>query len=842
MAKKRSKKRSKKRQKQTRSNQDPGKDALQVWEELESQLKAVAGPLPPELQQAINEVRESAHAGDFAALERMLAGIMRLPQMLAQKNLEQEMLPQEISDSADAAILLTSPAGRAVIQAGGEDSEDRHEEILHAVLKVDPDSVETLVLLGTNATGASEQLQWFSRAIEAASRHSPEDVAKAMPSLRRKMLESLRENGQLSDAATLAAPGLTEDPSDEVELRFLLTDLYLQLGWHDELHELIEQYVNDDIGVIAFARALLAFREHGAGESSNAYLHDAHAEYPGIAEFLCGVNPMSSIEEAEMQGVSFAEARADLLMRGWKDTEGGAAWVRRTLADELVASKEDFGALAADDFPDDPPWLNYRIDALGDALDLDPSEGEWRLIVQKNEAGSTAHTLAVMDEGTLVYARPFDDKPTTLELRDSMLRSIADPIIGEPRKPQCILVGSKAHYTAVAKMCFTVNVGCRVDKLSADDQKISTQAMEHLASELQRMTQSSHEDGSEDRMMSDPEQSEEWLEGFAAEVSSIPVCDEIWLLAVVRPPLFVANGPVPERPWLVILLDAEGGMILNIDVRDRAPSIFDTLDFVHSTMRRPKLGPSRRPRNIIVATDFLRESSPDWSSILAATEALIEGEDSEDDVQSLSDYLVPGPPDVDDLFTTVIAEFLQVSGPTQSQLREIEGIDDPFLKEFFHRVAVFYRAKPWKLIQGDRPFFVTCKDWDRPSWACFIMGQLGQQLGLNLFDNLDDARAIATQGDSSRYLSAAVIQYDEAHGAVPADVWNIERMGWELASEQAYPFIVRLEKGKRFVSVTSEDLRVLNDILPHIPRFLDHPEDQAFEVTESGKQIKFGWK
>jgi len=591
--------------------------------------------------------------------------------------------------------------------------------------------------------------------------------------------------------------------------------------------------------VIAFAKALLAFREHGAGELSNGYLHEAHAAYPGIAEFLCGLDPMSSLEEVETQDVSFTEERADLLMRGWKDTVGAAAWVRRTLAKKLVASKDGFNARTADDFPNDPPWLNSRIEPLGDALELEPGDGQWRLIVQKNSVGSTAHTLAVMDEGTLVYARPFDEKPTALELRDSVLRSIADPLFGEPRKPQCILVGTKTEHTAVAKIITTVNVDCRVDDASADDQEIYNQMMGHLAIEMQRMIQSSAEGGSADPMTSAPKQSAEWLEEFAAEVSSIPVCEELWLLAVVRPPLFVASGPVPERPWMVILLDAESGGILHLDVREGAPSIYETLDFVRSAMRQPKLGPSRRPGNMIIASDFLRDSMPEWSSVLAATSIQIE---SESDVQSLAEFLVPGPPDVEEIFTSVIAELLKANGTTQSQLREIRGMDDSFLKGFFHRVAVFYRAKPWKLVQGDRPFYVTCQDWDRPCWACFIMGQLGQQLGVNLFDNLDDARAIATDRDSARYLNAAVIQYDEAHGAVPADVWNIERMGWELAGEQAYPFIVRIEKGKRFVSVTNEDLRVLNDILPHIPRFLDHPEDQIFEVIESGKRIQFGWK
>lgn len=842
MAKKHHKKASQSGRKPTQSDQERCNEAVTLLDELESQLKAMAGPLPPDVQRAVDVARESAHAGDLAAFDELLTKIISLPQTFDSQDAEREMLPLGMSDSGKASIRLTSPAGCAVIRASGEDHQDMNEEELHAVLKVDPDSVETLVWLGAHAENASEQLQWFTRAIEAASRHRPEDAAKAMPSLRREMLENLRAKGQLSDAATLAAPGLAEDPSDETGLRFLLTDLYLQLGWHDELHELIGQYINDDIGVIAFARALLAFREHGVGELANGYLNDAHAKYPGIAEFLCGVNPMSSIDEAMTRGVSFAEARADLLIRAWKDTEGAAAWGRRTLADEMIVHTEDSRAPTADKFSGDLPWLNYRIDALGDALDLDTSEGEWRMIVQKNEASSTAHTLAIMDDGMLVYARPFDDKPTTRELRDSMLRSIADPIIGAPRKPRCILVGSKAHYNAISKMCSTINVDCRVEKLSTQDQRTSKEVMGHLASDLQRMTQSSYDDGSDDRMTSDPEQPEEWFEEFAAEVSRIPVGDEDWLLAVVRPPLYVTDGPVPERPWLTVLLDSERGLIVNLDAREREPSIFDTLEFVHSTMRRPKHGPSRRPCGIIVAPDFLRESSPNWSSILAATEARIEGDDGEDDVQTLAEYVVAGPPGVDDIFTAVISEMLEVNGPTQSQLRKLKGIDDSFLKEFFHRVAVLYRAKPWKLVQADRPFFVTCQDWEQSTWACFIMGQLGQQLGLNLFDNPDDARAIATHRDTSRYLNAAVIQYDEAHGAAPADVWSIERMGWEVASEQAYPFVVRMKDGKRFIPVTSEDLRVLNDILPHIPRFLDHPDDQPFDVTESGKQIQFGWK
>ena len=45
---------------------------------------------------------------------------------------------------------------------------------------------------------------------------------------------------------------------------------------------------------------------------------------------------------------------------------------------------------------------------------------------------------------------------------------------------------------------------------------------------------------------------------------------------------------------------------------------------------------------------------------------------------------------------------------------------------------------------------------------------------------------MARNSNAVQYLNAAAIQYDEVHGSVPADAWNIERMGWKLASERSF--------------------------------------------------------
>ena len=121
------------------------------------------------------------------------------------------------------------------------------------------------------------------------------------------------------------------------------------------------------------------------------------------------------------------------------------------------------------------------------------------------------------------------------------------------------------------------------------------------------------------------------------------------------------------------------------------------------------------------------------------------------------------------------------------------------------------------------------------------MGQLGQQLGIAIYDDVDTPRRMI-DGDHDAIVDSVVAEFCEAFEALPGDVWYAERKGLEIANDEAYPNLVRYDSPTEIGSLSIEDVRFMIQVLPSIPSFLDYPRDQPYQFNVGSDTITMRWQ
>ncbi len=130
------------------------------------------------------------------------------------------------------------------------------------------------------------------------------------------------------------------NPGDHQGVRLVLAPYLLELGRDDEAGELLERYPDDAAAMLQFARALLAFRRHGAGAEANAALARAVRANRHALKYLVdttGPGPQPD-DGAYGPGDEREAVRIDEeLGLAFEDTPGAIEWLRRHRRDAKKA-------------------------------------------------------------------------------------------------------------------------------------------------------------------------------------------------------------------------------------------------------------------------------------------------------------------------------------------------------------------------------------------------------------------------------------------------------------------------------------------------------------------------
>ena len=125
-----------------------------------------------------------------------------------------------------------------------------------------------------------------------------------------------------------------------------------------------------------------------------------------------------------------------------------------------------------------------------------------------------------------------------------------------------------------------------------------------------------------------------------------------------------------------------------------------------------------------------------------------------------------------------------------------------------------------------------------------MIGQLGQELGIAVYDDPRAARQLIGAGNRGNEMTccgAAVVHFREDFDTIPVDQWYRERNAWAVAGSEAHPFVARIVDMKTIGCMSGDDVRTLMQILPAVPRFLDQPRNIPFELDERDGKVTLEW-
>jgi hypothetical protein len=453
------------------------------------------------------------------------------------------------------------------------------------------------------------------------------------------------------------------DRSDPLEARSLLLAAYFDLERADDADRLLQDDAPEPWAAWLFGRLLIALRRGMRGTEVDDRLQAAHRTNPFVLSLLLGERmpdpmPPSSLETGED---SEAQEFAASFLPAWRNTPGAISWLREAAV-----------RLGLDIHPPTDNQPRVRLTTREYAQMPPHQHATW--IVGLHDMGLSQvpgeeqpqrHWLkfAFSPDNELIGFDISADQPTPRELWDGFAEFMLDdmqPGRQPPGRPAKMLVHPPALVAKLKKEAARAKIA--LEPLEQADQL--TAMLGQLADRMQG--------GSRAAESLDP-----------AVIQSAPLdVDEVWEAAVVELEQRLAVAGHSLRPWVALVMSRGGGIILWHELFTESPPAGALANAVRMAIARPAIGPSRRPRQVIVR-------DPDEAVSLAALS-------DEAGFLCTAEHELP-------LIAEAVARLTEelLGGEPNVILTKGQGTTPADLERFYTAAAAYYRARPWKQFAMD---------------------------------------------------------------------------------------------------------------------------------------------
>ncbi len=281
--------------------------------------------------------------------------------------------------------------------------------------------------------------------------------------------------------------------------------------------------------------------------------------------------------------------------------------------------------------------------------------------------------------------------------------------------------------------------------------------------------------------------------------------DEAWESTTRRMRAWITpRNQAPYRPYVIITV-SQDGRVVGTNVVEEVPTPDQVLDALVKAMRRPVLGGGRKRRPAVIYMDdeaLVETLAPRLQEVGIRCEYRHTLREVEDALLSMEQFMTKREP---------IPGLLKLPGVT------------PFMvKGLFEAAAHFYREAPWRWIDDSRPIEVRYPPDGRPRYAV-VMGHGGQTYGLAVYKSPDELREVYA-GTPPDQLMGKVEWTSLLFGEVTEmpfdDLDDMEKYGWPVAGEPAYPLPIRVTRSGQFVRPGKSELLWFEAALLAIPTFV----------------------
>lgn len=276
-----------------------------------------------------------------------------------------------------------------------------------------------------------------------------------------------------------------------------------------------------------------------------------------------------------------------------------------------------------------------------------------------------------------------------------------------------------------------------------------------------------------------------------------------WVGGIFPVPGYVTGEDKPYRPEIIVWANAEGA-ILGFELAKPGAALGKASDSLRETIERPQFGRPHTPKRIRVA-------SAELAAALCDSFPRIE--------------ITVGPtPEVDNLLASMRE---QIASDDDERSYASWQVEPDAIAAFFGAAAELYRAAPWDVFPDDQSVLsVDIGAIGLRGGVLSVIGQMGDSLGVLLFSGF---------GDFEQFLAAAVAANDDEHAPIPphfainydrlADMTPTQRSEiaehrWELATEDACPWLLAIEVELMERPLTRDDVVLAEALARALTRFV----------------------
>lgn len=284
----------------------------------------------------------------------------------------------------------------------------------------------------------------------------------------------------------------------------------------------------------------------------------------------------------------------------------------------------------------------------------------------------------------------------------------------------------------------------------------------------------------------------------------------IWQCTARRAPFWITpkNRP-PYRPFIILVVDQETEMILKSDIQNERPTPEIVLGILFKTMQGAllNLGRRGRPARIFVDDAELAQAlTPYFADLEIRCDYRVMLQQANIALLGMEEYTIKRKP---------------IPG-----LLSISGVTVPLVEELYAAAADYYRQKPWRWMENWLPIEVRYpSNPDGQARYVLVLGSGGETYGLSMYESLEDVDIVlsSTSPDQpAKQISWVSLVLDEAMGMSFADLDAIERYGWQVAGEKAYPMAIKATPKTDWGEIPSAwELTSLAAILRVLPDFVN---------------------
>ncbi|WP_417390120.1 tetratricopeptide repeat protein [Gimesia sp.] len=691
---------------------------------------------------------------------RVLAGIVKLINEADSDGLQISVSVENVMAKA------LSPEGDVTVDEAAEaEADELFDEameapttgtccrLLEAALAKNPRHIDALVELAQLCKDDNTAFYFLSRAIEFGEEDLEDELRNNMgdfwgllhtrPFMRAKqdISERYYETGDLLNAASEMEEMLQLNSLDNQGMRWTLMEVYCRMDRLDDAEQLLQRYPDDCFPFMQFTALLVRFRKEGDTPELRTSLREQANRNPHIVPRL--LDPSLISYEPVALFVPGSPDEADLYCQQflfvWKSTPGAITWLRqatRDLPSSEVGSDKD---------------VKKKIQKLrAKVKKLDSCTETWfcdaKLLSEQEDDG---WLLTVVEESTetVIYLEPGEDPLGADTVLDGLLNSMLAPHDEKPRKPAAIELTDAGLHRSLKKRFERLGIALNV----TDERPAVLDFIERSAP----------------------------VPGLPVQIDINDLRDTLvssatWEIDWRQIDQWLPDEETGElmQPWMILVADRED-LVLSQQLLLTPPDSNTILSVIGEAILNPPGGTPSRPATI-------------W---VPSAEHHLDVKPVADDIGV--ECVVGQCQLIDQMFESLSQHMDEaVGGPPA--LVSLPNVTPDMVGDFYEAAADFYKSRVWTSTHPESVVEIQCSELIHGRWYAVITGQMGQEIGIILFDDPEALESVFASdpsdlGAGAKQRHGISFSLNEQSFVNPRDVAAAEQFGWSVAGPEAWP-------------------------------------------------------